>query len=117
MDIQRAKELLTLLADGVNPVTGEILPEDDCCNQVEVIRALNIVLRFVDDQRDKTTNPLVENAGKPWTREDEETLCRMFAEGCTGKEICSHFKRSTGAIAARLVKLGKIGARDEFRRG
>ena len=29
MDIQRAKELLTLLADGVNPVTGEILPEDD----------------------------------------------------------------------------------------
>ena len=31
MDIQRAKELLAVLSDGVNPLTGEVLPEDDSC--------------------------------------------------------------------------------------
>ena len=44
MDIERAKELLTVLSDGVNPLTGELLSEDDSCNQVEIIRALNTVL-------------------------------------------------------------------------
>ena len=36
MDILRAKELLAALADGVNPFTGEILPDDDSCNQAEI---------------------------------------------------------------------------------
>ena len=116
MDIQRAKELLAVLSDGVNPLTGELLPEDDSCNQVEIVRALNTVLRYLDNQPQKSTKPSPDNAGKPWTAEDEEALSRMFEQGCTKKEICSYFKRSPGAIAARLVKLGKISERDQFRR-
>lgn len=116
MDIERAKRLLTELSDGVNPLSGEILAEDDSCNQVEIVRALNVVLRFVDTHTPKGNKQTPENAGLPWSREDEEILCRMYDAGCTRKEICHYFKRSTGAIAARLVKLGKINARDEFRR-
>ena len=33
MDIQRAKELLTVLADGVDPLTGEVLPDDHVCTK------------------------------------------------------------------------------------
>ena len=55
------------------------------------------------------------NAGKPWTEEDEETLSRMFDNGCSKKDICAYFKRTEGAIAARLVQLEKIQNRDEFR--
>ena len=113
MDIQRAKELLAVLSDGVNPLTGEVLPENDSCNQVEIVRALNTVLRYLDNQPQKSTKSSPDNAGKPWTVEDEETL---FDQGCTKKEICSYFKRSPGAIAARLVKLSKISERDQFRR-
>ena len=116
MDIERAKELLTTLSDGVNPLTGELLSEDDSCNQVEIVRALNTVLRFIESQPKKATKALPENAGKPWTIEDEAVLSRMFEAGCSRKEICSHFKRSPGAIAARLVKMGKISERDEFRK-
>lgn len=116
MDIERAKELLTALSDGVNPLTGEVLPEDDICNQVEIVRALNTVLRYIDGCPMKATKALPENAGKPWTNEDEEVLGRMFEEGCSRKEICNYFKRSSGAIAARLVKMGKINERDEFRK-
>ena len=108
MDIERAKELLTTLADGINPVTREILPDSDSCNQVEVVRALNTVLRTLDKQPKQINRTAPENAGKPWTKEDENTLCQMFDDGCTRTEIAVHFKRSTGSITSRLVKLGKI---------
>lgn len=34
MDLQREKELLSGLADGVDPLTGEVLPEDHVCKYV-----------------------------------------------------------------------------------
>ena len=114
MDIIRAKEILASLADGVNPMTGELLPVIDSCNQVEVVRAIHTVLKYMEESG-KKKYPRFENAGKPWTRDDEEILCRMFDTGCNKKEICNHFQRSGGAIAARLVRLGKINNRDEFR--
>lgn len=30
MDITRAKEIIRILADGIDPITGEILPERQC---------------------------------------------------------------------------------------
>lgn len=89
MDIQRAKELLAVLSDGVNPLTGEVLPEDDSCNQVEIVRALNTVLRYLDNQPQKSTKPSPDNAGKPWAVEDEEALSRMFDQGCTKKRFAA----------------------------
>lgn len=106
MNIDRAREVLGLLAEGINPVTGEILPNDDSCNQVEVVRALYTALRCMEPK--KATKNAPENAGRPWTEEDEGTLCEMFDAGTSTKEICAHFKRSKGAVAARLVRLGKI---------
>lgn len=114
MEMERAKELLAVLADGVNPITGEVLAEGDSCNQVEIVRALNTVLRFIESRPQKSGKQLPENAGKPWTKEDEAVLCRMFEAGCSRKELCAHFKRSPGAIASRLVKVGKMGEREEF---
>ena len=117
MDITRAKELLEGLADGVNPITGEVLSQDDSCNQVEIVRALNTILRHLEDVLMVTGNSEPENAGKPWTKAEDEILCRMFDRGCSKKEICTYFKRSSGGIAARLVKLGKIADRGQFKRG
>lgn len=105
MDIIRAKEILTILADGINPMTGEVLSAQDSCNQPDVIRALNAVLANLDTP--KTSNA-PENAGKPWSKADDTTLCQMFDAGKTRKEMCIHFGRSKDAIKARLAKLGKI---------
>ena len=113
MDIIRAKELLETLADGVNPITGEILSGCDSCNQVEIVRALNTVLRYLEE-KNKQKRPLPENAGKPWTKADEEKLCEMFDNGADKSEICTPFKRTKGSISARLVKLGKITDRYMF---
>lgn len=111
MDIARAKELITVLADGINPITGEVLGPDDSCNQPDVIRALHCLLGNLKSERNRS---LPENAGKPWYPEDDEQLIRMFDAEYKAKEICDHFKRTKGSIAARLVKLGKINFRDEF---
>lgn len=114
MDAQLAKEILSILADGINPSTGEVLPDSDSCNQIDVVRALHAAIAALGNTA-KPVRARPVNAGKPWTKEDEATLCRMFDEGYTNKEISNYFKRSPGAIAARLVRLGKISQRDEFR--
>lgn len=113
MDIYRAKEIIEGLADGVNPLTGEVLPLEDSCNQPDVVRALHAILSVLPE---KTQKVQPENAGKPWTNEDDRILTAMYDEGKTRKEICEYFKRSTGGIASRLVRLGKIPDRDAFRR-
>ena len=61
----------------------------------------------------KTTRP--ENAGKFWTREEERLLVQMYNSSATKQEMCAAFKRTEVALAARLVKLGVIKDRDEFR--
>ena len=56
-----------------------------------------------------------ENAGKRWTDEEDKKLSEMFDAGISKKEICNTFKRTSTGIASRLVRLGKITERDEFR--
>lgn len=78
MDIFRAKEIMKCLADGVNPLTGEVLPPEDSCNQPEVIRAFHVILSVLPEKKQKSQS---ENAGKPWTSEDERVLAAMYDEG------------------------------------
>lgn len=90
---------------------GEILPKDDSANQIEVTRAIYTVLNNLNNT---SKNIRYENAGKPWTVEEEDILCKMFDDKISRKEIVKTLKRSTVAVQARLVKLGKIDNRYEF---
>lgn len=129
MELKRAVDLVTTLADGVNPITGEILAENDSCNQLEVVRALNLLLRAVQSTLKSTqsTPNSTQNStpkctpnrkdskeGKPWSREEELLLCRMFDDGRQGQDICTTLGRSHVAVAARLVRLGRIEQRADF---
>lgn len=113
MELNRAKEILSALAEGADPITGELLPEDSVCNKGEVVRAFYTVLACLDKSKPKKKQP--ENAGKRWTDEDDKKLCEMFDAGVCRKDICDTFKRTATGIASRLVRLGKISERDEFR--
>ena len=65
MNIDRAKEILELLADGVNPLTGELLPDSDSCNQVEVVRAFHTALKHWMQPREKLGNRKRRMPGSP----------------------------------------------------
>lgn len=108
MDIFRAKDLLTILADGINPVTGEVLPTYDSCNQVEVVRALHAVLNYLNLRDQKNTKQQLENAGKPWSDVEKEILVNEYRSGLKINEISKRHGRSRGAIEAKLVQLGLI---------
>lgn len=114
MDIKRAKELLSALADGVDPLTGEVLEKDHVCNQPDIIRAINVALRELEKQPKKKPSNLPENAGKPWTKDDDEKLCQMFDNGADIRDLSEYFKRTAGSIMSRLVKLGKIQEQGGF---
>lgn len=107
MDIDQAKELLQYMADGINPLTGEILPDTDLCNQPDIIRALHTAVAALE-KAGKPKPPFPENAGKPWSAEDDKTLSQMYDSGMSTKELAERFQRSRGAITSRLVRLGKM---------
>ena len=48
MDTSKARELLSILADGIDPFTGEILPEDHVCNEPDMIRALHLAVQHLE---------------------------------------------------------------------
>ena len=106
MDINRAKEIISALAEGVDPTTGEILPDDSVCNKSEVVRALHIVLSSLNAKKPKRSLP--ENAGKPWSKDEEERLKELYNSGLSKKDIAKELGRTTGSISSRLNKLGLI---------
>lgn len=52
MEINRAKEIVIALAEGIDPTTGEILPEDSVCNKGEVVRAFYAILNVCGENKE-----------------------------------------------------------------
>ena len=68
MDVQRAKELLMVLADGIDHLTGEVLPDDHVCNKGEIVRALHCAVEELSHRRKKRCPKTTENLGRRnWT--------------------------------------------------
>lgn len=109
MELLRAKEILVILADGVDPHSGEIFPSNSPYQQPDVIRALHIALNALGgDCSKKVQKKLPDNAGTPWSKEQETILISYHTQGMTIKEIAVLMRRTNGSIKSRLEKLGII---------
>ena len=104
MDIIRAKEIISALAEGVDPTTGEVLPDNSVCNKGEIVRAFYAVLNHLDNK--KTNKNLPAKAGKPWSTEEDDQLKSCYEAGMPRKELCATFERTSGSITSRLARLG-----------
>lgn len=116
MNIIKAKEIVEMLADGIDPTTGEILPPDSHYNNPKIIRALFTVLRSIrmpakakvakksikEKQQENIDNDRPKNAGLPWTKMKKEKLALLFKKGKTFKQLATRFKRTKGAIISEL---------------
>ena len=109
MDIYEAKEIVEKLADGIDPITGEVLSADSICNDPEVIRALFKVLKSIQiplkvsekSIEEKKEKGKLKNRGLPWSDEHRKEIGVLFI-----KEISAHFERTTGAIRSELKYQG-----------
>lgn len=112
MELQSAREIINVLAQGIHPVTGELMPADSPYNAPPVIRALFVVSQALD-QHDahKARRELPANAGKTWSAQEDARLVAAFDSGQELKQMALELRRSRVAVEARLVKLGKIDGR------
>ena len=113
MDIVRAKEIISALAEGIDPTTGEVLPDNSVCNKGEIVRAFYAILNHLNKKTGKKSLPT--NAGKPWTKEDEDLLVGLYRSSTPKRDICNALQRTESGVAARLVHMGIIESRDIFR--
>jgi len=121
MELNKAKETIEILADGINPATGEFLPGEGPYNDPIVIRALFTILDSIkairpprrtleERQNDNVENGKPRNAGLPWTAELRAEAAAKFEQGRSVDELAESFERTPGAITSELVKQGLIDA-------
>lgn len=109
MNTNRALEIVSLLADGIDPHTGEVF-SDGAYQHPDTVRALykakEALIRLVNYE--KRQRDLPDNAGMSWSVEEENQLVAAFDAGTEIKDLAETHKRTEGAIKSRLVRLGKI---------
>ncbi|MCG3770314.1 MAG: hypothetical protein JW384_01460 [Nitrosomonadaceae bacterium] len=112
MDSESAKKtiasLLRKLAEGIDPFTGEILPDEHLLQRPQIARALLHAVQALDQTSSKAETKLPPNAGKPWTRNEEDGLISEFETGMSILDIAEKHGRTEGGITSRLLRLGKI---------
>jgi hypothetical protein len=111
-NLQRAKQVLRRLVEGIDPETGEELPNDTVLHRAEVIRALLTSVEVVEEvsQRAGRRAQLPPSVGQRWSEDDERRLTEAFQAGQTIEILASNHGRTVNAIKSRLESLGLLTA-------
>lgn len=119
MTPQQALRVVNALADGVDPETGELFPEESVLLKPPVIRALFVASRALEAACSAAAAASEQpgQAGKPWSKEEDQRLLDAFDQGASLAALTAAHARSKGGIASRLVRLGRIKERAEIGAG
>ncbi|WP_040727528.1 hypothetical protein [Thiomicrorhabdus sp. Kp2] len=116
------KEVISIiegLANGVNPITGEILPSTSPYNHPDVIRALFHAINLIpkvrkpkqtlaQKQQANIEKGLPQNYGLPWNQTDIDSVIQQFNENIAIHLIADQFCRKPRSIIGLLNKQGVI---------
>jgi hypothetical protein len=109
MDEAKALGIVAALADGINPLTGEVFTEDSPYQSPDVVRALFLARSALESRRrNRSRNTLPANAGKPWTAAEDTQLLTQFDRGLAVAELAREHERTVAGIQARLEKHGRL---------
>ena len=130
MDSEGAKRILMDLYNGINPETGEILPEEHVCNSLKVASALHIAIRAIEGvklgvpeidkyprqrkrsvrEREKSglhkTSSALGNSGTRWTKEEKMMLIALYESGESHERIGKDLRRTSFEIQEKLEMMG-----------
>ena len=111
MEEARAHAIVSALANGVNPLTGELFAADSPYQAPDVIRALYCAVRSLEAasrRRTRGQDAGSNNAGKPWTEEEDRQLLSAFDGGRPLVQLAQAHGRTRGGIQARLIRHGRL---------
>ena len=114
MEKAAALNIIQQLANGIDPHSGEVFRADSHYQHPDTVRALFAAVRALEGpstpakQRAAGTETAPQNAGKPWSGDEDMALTAAFDAGKQIPELAAQHQRSRFAIEARLAKLGKI---------
>jgi len=109
MDETQALSIVAALADGVNPMTGEVFGPDSPYQSAPVIRALYCLLNAAQNKsKPRRREQMPRNAGRPWTSEEDKALLAGFDGGKSMTELADQHERTVAGITARLEKHGRV---------
>lgn len=123
MNAKDAYTLLETLLDGIDPITGEMLPAEHVCQEPDVLRALHRALTALKNdmepaEEDNTdVDPTLVNkngrlnAGRPWTQKDLDWLKQLHEAGANMDEMCYLLQRRKRGIEKQLAYLGLVDAK------
>ncbi len=115
-----ARQILRILAMGLDPITCKPLAENSILAEPEVIRALFMGIEALTDHDipppPDTRSPHLRRAGLPWSPEEDERLREEFSAGINIRIITDMHCRTQGAIASRLSHLQLVSSKEEVRR-
>lgn len=119
MDETKSVAILSALAQGVNPLTGEIFEPDSPYQHADVVHALHFAVERMrqsdpSHQGTKARSRSAErsNVGKPWTEAEDERLLAEFDRGRTPSEVARDLGRTLAGVEARLEKHGRLSTQD-----
>lgn len=110
MEEKEALKIVKILADGVDPYTGEVLSDNGPYQNPQTVRALFTAadaLERAAKSKARRKN-LPERTGQPWGEDETRQVIKRFDEGAEIIEIATEHKRTTGAIRSQLLRLGRI---------
>ena len=117
MNGELSRTYLLLLAAGIDPMTGNFLPEESVVKRPEVVEALRDGVEALREQQklqqlEATAHETYESEAdrrwEPWLPEEEKMLRSEYEKGTTITNIAKKMHRTRNAIRARLKKLGLL---------
>lgn len=114
----RARQILQSLVQGVDPFSGDELPEGTVLQQADVLRALLVGVAALEQGAARASRraTLPKNIGRAWSAEEQGALIDAFQSGEGLADIALRHGRTLRAIEARLEKLGLLSQEERTTR-
>lgn len=110
MELAQAREVLSTVAKHVDSRVRLMLSEDSSMEAELFVRALNVAVGALSTQirESSRVKMLPPNAGTPWSEAADRKLVEWFDAGHSVTQLADGFQRTTGSIASRLVRIGRV---------
>lgn len=103
-------EILRSLASGINPYTGKEFKATSAYQHPQTVRALYAAINALErvDKIEAKQKHLPKNSGSYWTSKEERKMIKAHEDGNKVAQIAKILQRTEGAVAVRLLSLGKL---------